>query len=79
MNKEDILKMAREASQGEPISAYLFNDLTARAWSSFLDRFAALVSAKAAQDERAICAALCESHEWADGHPLARKIRDRGQ
>ena len=64
MNQEDIIKMAREAGAGamktwnmrkesDPVTAYRFTE-------EAMERFAALVAAKAAQDEREACAKRCE-------------------
>ena len=76
MNQEDILKMAREAdpdfdSDPEDMPFCLMG-------MDAVERFAALVAAKAAQYEREACAALCEEREDYRGeHESA--IRARGQ
>lgn len=82
MNQEDILKMAREADCG--------HESMTLDWIApdGLERFAALVAAKAAQDERDQCAMLCESeYPTMDGfrpcfdtpEECAEAIRARGQ
>lgn len=57
MNQEDILKMAREADCGHESMTL---DWIA---PNGLERFAALVAAKAAQDEREECAMVCEQQK----------------
>lgn len=95
MNQEDILKMAREAGiTFKPMVVdgveyeYRFaecNDDIGGDEAGCIERFAALVAAKAAQDEREACALVCESHPWIDGqtlpsnHEMARAIRARSQ
>lgn len=61
MKQDEILEIARKAGA-------LFNEEngTPRARAMVierLERFAALVAAKAAEDERAACASLCEERE----------------
>ena len=87
MNKEDIIRMAREATKEAPredwnSTAWVFGDET-------LERFAALV----ASAEREACAKVCDSRVtayqyatdvWAQEHidearHLAKAIRARGQ
>lgn len=94
MNREEILKMACESGFGSILHAE--KDLP-RTWVGVepdrLIRFASLVAAKAAQDEREECALICdqESAEW-EGHSdikaawvspslddAADKIRARGK
>lgn len=87
MDREDILKMAREAGMIVPSGKYF-----AEHQESAI-RFATLVAAKAAQDEREACALICdqESAEWEDHSDIkaawvssslddaADKIRARGE
>ena len=56
MNKEDIIRLAREA--GMPL--WLQEDWFADPFDSFALRFAALVAAA----EREACAEACESDDW---------------
>lgn len=56
MNQEDILKMAREADCGH--ESMTLDWITPNG----LERFAALVAAKAAQDERVKFAKLCDAY-----------------
>ncbi len=68
MNRDDIMRMAREAGLEEewiidPGSPERF------------ERFAALVSAA----EREACAKVCEDAPEPDGQDLADRIRARGQ
>lgn len=62
MNQEDILKMARQAGL---INAYEGRECPS---DLLLARFAALVAAKAAQDEREASAKLAAGHEMPYGH-----------
>ena len=73
MNREDIIRMAREATKEAPredwnSTAWVFGDET-------LERFAALV----ASAEREACAKLCEQGEFMTFGCVAEAIRARGQ
>jgi len=72
MNRDDIIRMAREA-RGYPAaptdgSLWLFSE-------SHLERFAALVAAA----EREACAKVCEEPGWNAANWCATQIRARGQ
>lgn len=77
MNQEEILKMAREAGaakfypdrQSKTVENYLVGQ-------EFLERFAALVAAKAAQDEREACASVADAERWNDVYPEEKVIHD---
>ena len=66
MNREDIIRMAREAG---------FRVNTTESLLEELERFAALV----ASAEREACAKLCEDSVEYAGDTLAEAIRARGQ
>jgi hypothetical protein len=72
MNREDIIRMAREAGYGDALSML---------HSNALERFANLVAAA----EREACAALCDKISDDDGFEggyadnCAKAIRARGQ
>ena len=73
MNREDIIRMAREATKEAPredwnSTAWVFGDET-------LERFAALV----ASAEREACAKVCEQGEFMTFGCVAEAIRARGQ
>ena len=73
MTKEDIIRMAREATKEAPredwnSTAWVFGDET-------LERFAALV----ASAEREACAKVCEQGEFMTFGCVAEAIRARGQ
>ncbi len=76
MNREDIIRMAKEAGLDDPhavVHAYCELKLT-----DHLERFAALVAAA----EREACAKVVEDYcgAWDDeGYALATAIRARGQ
>jgi hypothetical protein len=81
MNRDDIIRMAREAGAGEPESLYGRTDYFAMTGYE-LERFAALVAAA----EREACAQVCEEggrdesgriHVQAWG--AAKDIRARGE
>ena len=65
MNREDIIRMAREAG-------FETVDILANHWSELL-RFAALVAAA----EREACEKVCE--EWNTARSVAAAIRARGE
>ena len=69
MNREDIIRMVREASSGND-DRNIFFDLIIEE----LERFAALV----ASAEREACAKLCDGWTHADGDQCAEAIRARG-
>ena len=80
MNREDIIRMAREA---EPITQF---DCTTP-WvedydlTPHLERFAALVAADEREKEREACAKLCDylwEYKVAEAHECATAIRKRG-
>ena len=72
MNREDIIRMAREAGFGgggfvmPTHSGHITHEL---------ERFASLV----ASAEREACAKVCEAAPEPDGADLAERIRARGQ
>lgn len=70
MNREDIIRMAREAG-------CTANE--ANAWSGFLGRFAALIAAASASIEREACASLENEAGVYTKHDMAAAIRARGQ
>lgn len=73
MNQEHILKMAREAGifvhERKQQARIGLDVITGEDSTAELMRFADLVAAKAAQDEREACAKLCE--EFAASRPIA--------
>lgn len=85
MNRDDIIRMAREVGAGEPESLYGRTDYFAMTEYE-LQRFAALVAAA----EREACAQVCEAErerlfEWGRGlqvitaDKLATAIRTMGE
>ena len=56
MNREDIIRMAREAGFSSAVGKHIALDVD-------LERFAALVAAAAVEREREACAKVCEQ-EW---------------
>ena len=95
MSREEIIAMAREAgfrtgqinlSTGDPVP--FIAPASGTSCMVELERFAALVAAKAAADERAACARVCEGFkqgnsatyiddDWAD--MCAAAIRESGK
>jgi len=77
MNREDIIRMAREAVRlPEPQTPQ--EEAIERALAPIFERFAALVAAA----EREACAKVVEDYcgAWDDeGYALASAIRERGQ
>jgi len=79
MDREDIIRMAREACDQAPredwnSTAWVFGDET-------LERFAALVAAAARAEENEACAKVVEDYcgAWDDkGYALSATIRARG-
>jgi hypothetical protein len=67
MNRDDIIRMARDA--GDDWEHTLPQD------RAFLERFAALVAAA----EREACAKVCEEPGWNAANWCATRIRARGQ
>jgi len=59
---DEIIKMAKEAAQSDGSADHAGREvvLYAAKTPKFLERFAALVSARAAKDERESCAKVCE-------------------
>ena len=76
MNREDIIRMAREAGfyihNNEIYSMFTQSDQELTEW---IERFAALV----ASAEREACAKVCEDSVEYAGDTLAEAIRARGQ
>ncbi len=71
MNREDIIRMAREAG---------IRDCTCSGEFGCLERFAALVSAAAVASEREACAKVCDALHYevdAYGAQCAAAIRER--
>ena len=78
MNREDIIKLAREAGCKPFRSPEHWDDVQVFATPDVLERFAALV----AKHEREACAKVVEDYcgAWDDkGYALATAIRARGQ
>ena len=85
MNREDIIKLAREAgfvAYGEDAGEYR---IPTPAFHCRLERFAALVAAASAASEREACAKVCEGVDFKDvqdaveyAHVFAAAIRARG-
>lgn len=77
MDKEDIIRMAREAN----LMSVKFSTALEEMWVGQLERFANLV----ASEEREACAALCDKISDDDGFEggyadnCAKAIRARGQ
>ena len=70
MDREEVIRMAKEAANGNPMSGYIGNDLTMSAWAEVFERFAGLVGAA----ERERCAKSCESLGWGNSmavNPMA--------
>lgn len=76
MNREQIIRMAREAGFVPPDGIFATWDAS----DEDLERFAALVAEKAKAEERKACAKVCEDKNtllaWAT---YAQAIRARGQ
>ena len=66
MNREDIIRMAREAGEAEGMVEFVFYPV--------IERFAALV----ASAERSACAKICEEHSTWTGRMCAETIKARG-
>ena len=71
MNREEIIRMAREAGMPE----WLQEDWFADPFDSFAMKFANLVAAA----EREACAKVCEEPGWNAANWCAKAIRARGQ
>lgn len=69
MNRDDIIRMAREVGAGEPESLYGRTDYFAMTEYE-LQRFAALVAAS----KREACASLVEEHWEIDGTQTAKEF-----
>jgi len=78
MNRDDVLRIARDVGAAQPESLYGRTDYVVMTISE-LERFAALVAAA----EREACAKVCESCWFIDGtdtaNGFAAAIRARGQ
>ena len=81
MNREDIIRMAREAGLVDWLPNSNFSDgiwwIDAHEVGSELEAFAALVEAAARADEREECAKLCMAVPRTGAY-FARLIRARG-
>ena len=66
MNREDIIRMAREAGEAEGMAEFVFHPV--------IERFAALV----ASAEREACAKLCDDHCGWTPRMIGETIRARG-
>ena len=86
MNREDIIRMAREAGfavderaqQHQPNCIFHTHHMV----DKLLERFAALVAAAAKAEEREACASVCEEQEELRGHTpfdCAAAIRARSK
>jgi hypothetical protein len=68
MNREDIIRMAREAGEAEGMAEFVFHPV--------IERFAALV----ASAERSACAKICDEFCYGSTKILVEKaIRARGE
>ena len=80
MNREDIIRMAREARFAEGM--YWGNEVW-EAKTGNLERFAALAAEWGAKQEREACAKVCEEVLWPDSGrwavDFAAAIRSRGE
>jgi hypothetical protein len=77
MNREEVIRLTREAGAGEPESLYGRTDYVVMTWFE-LERFAALVAAA----EREACAKVCYERERANLYGFkecAAAIRARGE
>ena len=67
---DEIISMAKEAAQSDGSADHAGREVVLYAAKTprFLERFAALVSARAAKDEREACAKVCdvEAEYWRD-------------
>ena len=70
MNRDDIIRMAREAGLRNHIAFFSDSEVAVA-----LARFAALVAAA----EREACAKVCEEPGWNAANWCATQIRARGQ
>ena len=79
MNRDDIIKMAREAGLGNALSHNGGEEriwIGGDDWHDEVERFAALV----AEHEREACAELCcQEAPSLDGEVIAEAIRQRGK
>ena len=82
MDRDDIIRMAREASNNAKDALLENDDDIALLYVDELERFANLVAAV----EREACAKVCEEyqdavdrHRWPNGYECADAIRARGQ
>ena len=66
MNREEIIRMAREAGEAEGMAEFVFHPV--------IERFAELV----ASAEREACAKVCEQGEFMTFGCVAEAIRARG-
>ena len=82
MNRDDIIRMAREASNNAKDALLENDDDIALLYVDELERFAGLIAVA----EREACAKVCEEyqdavdrHRWPNGYECADAIRARGQ
>jgi hypothetical protein len=75
MNRDDIIRMAREAGCIPRRHPEYWDDVQVFATPDVLERFAALVAAA----EREACAKVCEEPGWNAANWCATQIRARGQ
>ena len=87
MNREDIIRMAREAGL-DTLNCFRDDNTTSvyyEAWPEQLERFAALIASRAAAaakaEEREACAAVVEQTKWSNWFQAdcAAAILARGQ
>ena len=70
MNREDIIRMAREAGEAEGMVEFVFHPV--------IERFAALVASAAQAKEREACAKVCDGLNFIDnGTPAGTRASNR--
>ena len=76
MDREDIIRMAREAGAMFDHMTWVERDL-----APVFERFAAIVAAAARAEENEACAKVCEEMDWCydDKEDFAAAIRERGE
>ena len=72
MNREDVIRVAREAGFSSAVGKHIALDVD-------LERFAALVAAAAVEREREACAKVCEAEGLLWGQRYATAIRARSK